>query len=157
MGGIRGDSRAVTLTNRCLAKAVDLFLIFLASLILPHPAGVFLGLLYILAHDGLPGGQSVGKRLLGFRVITFDGTGDGGHGPQIACDYMKSALRNAPLGVATFFAIIPFWGWIISIIVGIPMIAIELYLMATRENGTRLGDVMADSRVVQAPAKADSK
>ena len=61
-----------------------------------------------------------------------------------------SILRNAPVGVATFFAIIPVWGWLILGIVGIPLMIMEVYLMATVGTGHRLGDVMGDTEVVQA-------
>ncbi len=138
----------VPLHQRCLAKSLDVIVIFFLSLALPHPVGVFLGLVYVLIHDGFPGGQSLGKKAFGLRTVMYDGSDEGGHGLAQRCDYAKSALRNAPLGVATFFAIIPFWGWLISILLGIPMIAIELYLMMTRPQGARLGDVMADTRVI---------
>jgi hypothetical protein len=141
---------SVPLHKRCLAKALDMIAIVFASLVLPHPVGVFIGLIYILIHDGLPGGQSLGKRVFGLRTVMFDGTEGGGHGQATPCDFAESALRNAPLGAATFFAIIPFWGWFISVLLGVPMIAIEIYLMVTRPQGARLGDVMADTRVVLA-------
>ena len=143
-------AHSVPLHKRCIAKAVDMIVILFLSLILPHPVGVFIGLIYVLIHDGLPGGQSLGKRAMGLRSVMYDGSDEGGHGTPRSCDYAKSALRNAPLGVATFFAIIPFWGWFISVLLGVPMIAIELYLMMTKPEGTRLGDVMADTRVVLA-------
>ena len=133
------------LFSRCIAKSIDLFLIFLLSLILPHPAGVLLGLIYILVHDGLPGGQSIGKRLMRFKVLRYKEDTKVTEGP---CTYLRSAIRNAPLGVPTFFAIIPFWGWFLSIIMGIPMVFVEVYLMFRRENNQRLGDVMADTVVV---------
>jgi uncharacterized RDD family membrane protein YckC len=128
-----------------MAKGIDLFLIFILSLILPHPLGVFLGLGYVLLHDGISGGQSLGKRLLKSRVVLT-------YGPDQnkVCDYKRSAVRNAPLAVATFFAIIPFWGWILALVLGLPMVAIEIYLMATRPGGDRLGDLMADTKVVHA-------
>lgn len=138
----------VPLLNRALAKAVDLALLVLLSALLPHPAGVFLGLIYVIVQDGLPGTQSVGKRIFKLKVVMFSGEGDGGLGPQKPCDLAHSAIRNAPLAVATFFAIIPLWGWVIAILMGIPMLAIELYLMVTRPHRTRLGDVMADTRVI---------
>ncbi len=132
----------VLLPLRLAAKAIDLFLIFILSLILPHPVGVFMGLIYILLHDGLPGGQSLGKRLFGFKVSMYN---ESGHAK--VCDYKSSAIRNAPIGVATFFAIIPFWGWFIAILLGLPMLFIETYLMSTRPKGARLGDAMADTVV----------
>jgi len=132
----------VSLANRLVAKAIDLFLIFLFSVILPHPLGVLLGLFYVLVHDGLPKGQSLGKKLLKLKVVRMDGA------LQKPCDFSRSCIRNAPLGLPTFFAIIPFWGWFLAILLGIPMIFIEVYLLMKREKGQRLGDVMADTFVV---------
>ena len=60
-------------------------------------------------------------------------------------------IRNAPVGVATFFAIIPVWGWLILLLVGIPLLLIEGYLMFRVESRQRLGDVMADTEVILAP------
>ena len=51
------------------------------------------------------------------------------------CTLRESVIRNAPLGVAIFFGIIPFWGWIILVLLGIPLVALEIYLMMTLENG----------------------
>jgi hypothetical protein len=59
------------------------------------------------------------------------------------------------VGLCTFFAIIPIWGWIILFLVGIPLMAIEIYLLARVETRQRLGDVMADTEVVVAPRNAN--
>ena len=59
-----------------------------------------------------------------------------------------SIIRNAPVGLVTFFMIIPFWGWILSLLIGIPLGLIELSLMFRAERHQRLGDVMAESVVV---------
>jgi hypothetical protein len=50
--------------------------------------------------------------------------------------------------VATFFALIPVWGWLLVILLGIPLLLIEVYLMLTVPKGQRLGDVMGDTEVV---------
>lgn len=131
-----------TLT-RCIAKGVDLCVIFLLSIVLPYPVGVLLGFFYTLVHDGIKDGQSLGKRLFHLKVIHLKD-----HKP---CTLRESVIRNSPLGVATFFAIIPFWGWIILVLLGVPLVALEIYLMLTQPNGGRLGDVMADTKVVEAP------
>ena len=67
---------------------------------------------------------------------------------RVPASIKASILRNAPVGVATFFAIIPVWGWIILGIIGIPLMVMEVYLMATVETGLRLGDVMGDTEVI---------
>jgi hypothetical protein len=30
--------------------------------------------------------------------------------------YRESALRNSPVGIATFFSLIPVWGWLILVL-----------------------------------------
>lgn len=139
---VTGASKVSTLT-RCIAKSIDLFVIVFLSVVLPYPAGVLLGFIYTLIHDGVFKGQSLGKWLFQLKVIHLKS--------NEPCTLRDSVIRNAPLGVATFFGIIPFWGWIILILLGIPLVALEIYLMVTIENGGRLGDVMADTKVVEAP------
>lgn len=131
----------VSITSRCAARGVDLSLVILLDVVLPHPAGVLLGFFYTLFQDALWGGRSLGKRLLKLRVrnsVTKEN-----------CSVKESALRNSTIGVALFFAIIPFWGWIILLLLGIPLVLMELYLMKNKDHGERLGDVMAETRVFQ--------
>ena len=52
--------------------------------------------------------------------------------------------------MATFFAIIPIWGWLILALIGVPLMLMEIYLMLSVETGHRLGDVMGDTEVIQA-------
>lgn len=137
-----GIAKVSTLV-RCVAKGLDLCVIFFLSIVLPYPVGVLLGFMYTLIHDGLYKGQSLGKRVFHLRVMHLK-TGE-------PCTLRESVIRNAPLGVATFFSIIPFWGWIILVLLGIPLVALEVYLMLTLANGGRLGDVMADTQVVETP------
>ena len=133
----------ISVLTRCFAKGIDLFVMLLLGVALPHPAGLFLGLIYTLVHDGLPQlqGRSLGKRVFGLKVVSVR-TGE-------SCSIRESALRNAPLGVAVFFGLIPFWGWVILVLLGIPLVLLEIYLMRKLENGSRLGDVMADTHVVE--------
>lgn len=126
--------------NRCLAKSIDICVVIFLNTVFPHVVGALMGFLYMLVEDGLFAGQSLGKRMLKLKVIHVK---DG-----LPCTYRESAIRNAPVGVATFFAIIPFWGWILAVLVGIPLIIFEIYLMMSREMGLRLGDVMADTLVI---------
>lgn len=116
-------------------------------------------------------GQSIGKWLFKIRVVMAAPRDGGAQGPgrheevgeagsggiadselrvrdRRSASIRASVLRNAPVGVATFFAIIPVWGWIILGIVGIPLMIMEVYLMMTVETGHRLGDVMADTEVI---------
>ncbi len=130
--------------SRVLAKSVDLLLVFTLALLLPYPLGPLLGFLYSLLADGISWktfhGQSLGKKLLKLQVVQQ-------HSRQ-PIHYKDSMIRNAPVGVATFFAMIPVWGWLFLGIFGIPLLIMEVYLMLTVQTGHRLGDVMGDTEVI---------
>ncbi len=131
--------------NRVLAKLIDLLLVFLLAILLPYPIGPVCGFIYSILGDGLDfrgqAGASLGKRLLRLQVVhTLE---------KRPAGWKDSLLRNAPVGVATFFAIIPIWGWLIAVLIGLPLMFIEVYLILTVETGHRLGDVMADTEVVE--------
>lgn len=133
--------------NRVIAKVVDLVLVVAVAVILPYPLGPLLGFVYSLVADGLNfgsfKGQSVGKKLMKLQVIHTK--------TKEPCSYRDSVFRNAPVGIATFFAIIPLWGWLILALIGIPLMVMEIYLMLSVENGHRLGDVMGDTEVIEQP------
>lgn len=127
------------LLARLMAKGVDLFIVCILAIFF-YPMGVLLALAYIGVADSLPGGQSVGKKLMGFSVISLeDGT---------PCNFKQSVIRNLPILIPLALSIIPIWGWIMSAIIGIPLIFLELYLLAKLDSGHRLGDVMADTSVM---------
>jgi uncharacterized RDD family membrane protein YckC len=90
--------------------------------------------------DSLYGGQSVGKRFVGFAVISLE---DGK-----PCSTKQSLIRNLPITIPLAFAIIPPWGLIISTMLFIPMVLLETYLLFKLDSGHRLGDVMADTTVI---------
>ena len=125
-------------TARLFAKAVDLFLCLLLSIFF-YPVGILLAVFYLSVFDALQNGQSVGKKLMGFNVISID---DGQY-----CTIKQSLIRNLPLSLPLFFAVIPIWGWIIWILAGSFFIVMELYLLLKLDSGNRLGDVMADTTV----------
>lgn len=125
--------------SRMIGKAIDLILVIaLASLPL-GPAGPLAAVLYILVCDGLSNGRSLGKRVVGLRV-TNTTTGN-------AADFKDSIIRNSTVGFPVLFSVVPFVGWILAIFIGIPILAIEVYLMTRLEQQARLGDTMADTKV----------
>ncbi len=125
--------------SRVIAKAIDLFIVLILSLVL-FPVGIFLALTYISLADGLQGGQSVGKKFIGFAVVSLD---DGE-----PCSFKQSAIRNLLFSVPLFFSLIPMWGMAFTFLLGIPLALLELYLIFRLESGHRLGDAMADTTVV---------
>ena len=125
--------------SRILAKAIDLFLALIIT-ILVHPIGVVLAVGYLGVSDCIQGGQSVGKRFFGFRVISLK---DGA-----PCNLRQSIYRNLPFIIPLSFAIIPFWGWMFCLLLLLPLSVLELYLIFTLDSGHRLGDVIADTTVI---------
>lgn len=130
--------------NRLLAKLIDGVIMLACAALLPRIVGPLAGFLYSLLADGFRfgmgwRGQSVGKKIFKLRVVRI--------ASRLPGNLRDSAIRNAPVGFAAFFAIIPVWGWAISLLVGIPLFAIELALMLGAAKGSRLGDAMADTEV----------
>ena len=140
----------VSVLNRVIAKVIDFTVLIALAALLPYPLGPFTGFLYSLLADGLNfgplRGQSLGKKVMGLQVVHV--------GTQCPATLRESALRNAPVGVATFFALIPVWGWLILALIGVPLMAMEVYLMLSVETGHRLGDVMGDTEVIEIKGKS---
>jgi hypothetical protein len=139
------SSAKVNIVSRVTAKLIDLFFVFFVAALLPYPFGPLLGFTYSLFGDGMNfkifHSQSIGKKLMKLQTISTVTKKPG--------TYKDSALRNTPVGIATFFGIIPIWGWLILGIIGVPLMMIEIYLMLVVDSGHRLGDVMADTEVVE--------
>ena len=125
--------------SRILAKMIDFFIALMITILL-YPLGVVLAVGYLGISDYMKDGQSVGKRFLGFRVISLK---DGRY-----CSLQQSVYRNLPFIIPLSFAIIPFWGWIFSALLMAPLCALELYIIFKLDSGHRLGDVMADTTVI---------
>lgn len=125
--------------TRLIAKAIDLFIVLIISLLF-YPLGLLVAMFYIGIADAINEGQSVGKKLMGFSVISLE---DGQ-----PCNIKQSVIRNLPLLIPMFFAAIPLWGWILASLFAIPLVLLEVYLLFKLDSGHRLGDVMADTSVI---------
>jgi uncharacterized RDD family membrane protein YckC len=126
------------LVHRGLARAVD----FLLAGILANAVqiiGPLLAAAYLLTADALPGGQSLGKRMFGVKTVMI---------PRRAPpSYRESMLRNAPFALVAFFWAFPIL-WLLLFIAGIPIILFEAYMVWSDRLGIRIGDVFADTQVV---------
>jgi uncharacterized RDD family membrane protein YckC len=123
---------------RGLARGVD-FLLAFALATLGHELGAILAVVYLLLADGLLHGQSPGKRLFGVRAM---------HIPKrTPAGYRESMLRNADFALVALFFVVPL-GWILLILVGLPIIAFESWMVWTDRLGIRIGDIFADTQVV---------
>ena len=137
------NSERPSLGSRLLAKGIDLGIVFVIGLIFPAWFTAIVGFAYTLLADGFDfngfHAQSVGKKLIGLQVFNRVRMGP--------ANYRDSIIRNSPVAFAVLFAMIPILGWILLVLLGIPLILTEIYLMYRIESGQRLGDVMADSEV----------
>lgn len=124
--------------TRLIAKAVDLFLVLILSVLI-YPLGLILGIVYLVVADALQSGQSVGKKFIGFRVISLE--------DAKPCSVKQSFIRNLPIIIPLVFGIVPF-GLVFTLVLGIPLILLEVYLLYKLDSGHRLGDVMADTTVM---------
>jgi uncharacterized RDD family membrane protein YckC len=140
------SSHYASVQKRVMAKFIDLVIVLFLGRLPLGSAGAVLGFLYSILADSLSfnktQGQSIGKRIMRIRVAS-------GAGHQVRSARMKTSIvRNAPIGIVTFFLIIPIPGWILGLLIGIPLFLIELSLMIRAERRQRLGDVMAESVVL---------
>lgn len=130
--------------SRIIARGIDFILIGALLEIIPK-AGFFGGLAYLLIADGLFEGRSVGKRLIGLRVVLRD--------TKRACSIKESILRNSPFAFGyILFGIlkgIPLIGWIFSFIIPVVIVVFESLIMLGNEEGMRFGDEIAKTIVVE--------
>lgn len=121
---------------RAFAKALDFILIAAAAEIVPK-AGFFAGLAYMLIGDGLFDGRSIGKLLIGLRVVSAT-AGE-------PCSMKESIMRNAPLGAGLLLFKLPWIGWIFLVVICV----VEFLILLGSKNGMRLGDELAGTTVIE--------
>lgn len=133
LASVPGDLPPASISRRLLAQIIDSVIALLGAVVilliaralgLSESFGVLAWLLYMLLSDGLPGGQSVGKRVMGIAVLHA--------GSREACSWGRSFVRNATL-----------------LVLGV--IDIVFALGSSRR---RLGDRLADTVVVRAGPSA---
>jgi hypothetical protein len=123
------------LSLRAMAKALDL--IAVAAVVAAVPtAGIFAGAAYLLIGDGLLDGRSLGKKIMRLRVISVSSGAQG--------SFRDSMIRNTPFALMLLLYLIPFVGWIFSVLV----LTFEFLLMLGNSEGMRLGDDLAGTQVV---------
>jgi uncharacterized RDD family membrane protein YckC len=121
---------------RVMAKTIDLIAVAAAVAAIPT-AGIFAGVVYMLIGDGLFDGRSLGKKIMGLRVVSSS-TGAAG-------SFRDSMIRNAPFAAALLLYLIPFIGWIFSA----GLIIFEFLLIIGNLEGMRIGDDLAGTQVVE--------
>ena len=130
------EYKGAGLLLRTVAKILDFIIIYAALEILPK-AGFFAGLAYLLISDGLFDGRSLGKKLMGLRVVSAD--------TQAPCTFRSSILRNSTLCIGFIFIKLSWVGWITVAIVSI----FEFIILLGNSRGMRIGDELAKTVVVE--------
>lgn len=129
--------------HRCIAKGIDLVIvttIFFVAQSIWKPLGPLLGAFYAAIQDSMAGGQSIGKRIIGLKTLD-DSTG-------LGCSAFSSGMRNLPWVVSVLCATIPVV-WVFILLICIPILILETYLVREVQTGVRLGDIMANTLVVE--------
>lgn len=125
--------------SRLIAKGIDLFIV-LVLLVFSYPLGLILSIGYVAISDSLQNGQSVGKKFMGFQVISLeDGT---------PCNIKQSIIRNIPILVPLCLGVFPIIGPILAFVAAIFLLLLEIFFLFKLDSGHRLGDVMADTTVM---------
>jgi uncharacterized RDD family membrane protein YckC len=130
------------LTTRAIAGFVDLLLIIGLARI-PDILGFLSAIGYILVRDGLFERQSIGKKLIGLRVVASEGTK-----PQAAL--RESIIRNVTYAVSYLLFLIPYAGWLL----GPLAVGAECLAAIGDERGMRIGDLLARTMVIQTESPA---
>ena len=124
------------LTTRAVAGFIDL-LIVIGLTRLPDVIGFLSASGYLLIRDGLFERQSIGKKLIGLRVISSDDA-------EFGITYRESIIRNVPLVIAYILFLIPYAGWIF----GPGAFGIECLTALGDDQGMRIGDMLARTEVI---------
>lgn len=125
---------------RVSAKVLDFILIAAVAEIIPK-AGFYAGLSYLLISDGLFEGRSVGKFLIGLRVVSVPG--------NQPCSVKESIIRNSVLAIGLLPYKLPWIGaWIGWIFIG-AVSAVEFLILMGSKEGMRLGDELARTIVIE--------
>ncbi|MBI4403354.1 MAG: RDD family protein [Deltaproteobacteria bacterium] len=135
--------RHTSLFNRLYAKSIDILIIaalFFLGQALWTPLGILAAMTYSITQDAMGSGQSIGKRIIGLRVVD-DQT-------SMPCTIQASCLRNLVFALGVLFGAVQ-WLWLLLILIVIPLIALETYLILSIDSGVRLGDVIANTLVVE--------
>ncbi len=128
------------LVLRGLARVADFLVAFALATSAPW-LGPLLAAVYLLVADGFMHGQSVGKRIFGIRAMVIP--------RRVPVTYRESILRNAPFALVALFYVVPVL-WLVLFVAGVPIVLFEAYMVWTDRLGIRIGDIFADTQVVDA-------
>ena len=132
------DVKRAGLLVRTVAKILDFIIVATAAEIVPK-AGFYAGLAYLLIGDGFFDGRSLGKKLVGVRVVSA--------GTLRPCTFRDSILRNSIFGVGYLLSRVLWFGWIFILLVS----AFEFIVLIGSKDRMRLGDEIAKTLVLDSP------
>lgn len=131
-----GDTAKAGLLLRVIAKLLDFIIIATTIKAVPQ-VGYFAGLVYLLIGDGLFDGRSIGKKIIRLRVIS--------HKAGIPGTFRDSIVRNITFAFSLILYKIPLLGCFFMLSV----LLVEFLLMLGNDEGMRLGDNLANTKVVE--------
>jgi uncharacterized RDD family membrane protein YckC len=138
------DPNKADLQLRAIGRVIDVVIFALLAESVSF-IGPLVALGYLLLADALFEGTSVGKRLTRLKVVR---TRD-----RKPANVFDSLLRNAPLGIAGLFVLIPLVRWALFLTLGLAILLFEGYLVWTDPKGIRAGDILAGTVVVDSRKK----
>lgn len=141
------DPAKADLQLRAIGRVIDVVIFALLAESVSF-VGPLVALGYLLLADALFEGTSVGKRLTRLKVVR---TRD-----RKPANVFDSLLRNAPLGIAGLFILIPLVGWALFLTLGLAILLFEGYLVWTDPKGIRAGDILAGTEVVDSRKPVDA-
>jgi len=121
--------------NRFIAKFLDLLIVSAIAQI-PLPSSFLAALSFLLLSDGLAGGRSPGKQIIGLQVVLQEK----GQRPS----FKESILRNFSIGLAYLSLQIPYIGWILAVFI----LVFESLLIIGNPKGFRVGDELAKTQIL---------
>ncbi len=124
---------------RLMAKGIDLTIGMALSFFL-FPLGPFCAIAYFAVADYLQEGQSIGKRMMGLKVVSLK--------DSTPCSLKQSCIRNLPFALPLINTLVPFLGFLMAFILLGLLVGMELYFLLKLGSGHRLGDIMADTTVI---------
>lgn len=138
----KGNGKA-DLGKRAAAIIIDWLITWVIALVIPFIGGL-IGAAYMLLRDGFDFNfmdrRSLGKKLLKLRPVTLDGS---------PVDMTVSLKRNWVFAVGPVLMIFPVIGWIFGSIIGLIIGIVEVVLVFTDEEGRRMGDKLANTKVIE--------
>jgi uncharacterized RDD family membrane protein YckC len=129
---------------RAVAKILD-FIIIAATAELVPKAGFFAGLAYLLIGDGFFDGRSIGKKLIGLKVVSAN--------TYTPCTFRDSILRNSTVGLGYLLFNFLWFGWFFLLLV----FALEFVVLLGSSNGMRIGDEIAKTLVIDSPMNSSQQ